>query len=286
MRNETCGDCTYHTAAQQYRAERSQRTVPAALPKGHFIVELNPEIEAAVDAAMELCDRGKVEAARVQVNRLLLAHPENHLVCYAKGVLHAIQEEHEEAIKWFDKALAIYPYLVEAHFNKAVAYQKLLRLAPAVLAYRQVVALGDPNDLPARQARSFLDDLAVSIRRTEGVDLDSYIESESLFDHAFTRMAQGDWDGALSGFRASAAKNDRNAPIHGNMALCLAELGFKAQSLAELERALEIDPQYEPAMTNRAVIERMQEGIALNAGGFERIEYGIAKFLGRKASKP
>lgn len=285
MRNETCAGCSYYGAAQHYQADRSQRISHAPPPEGHFMIEVNPQVEKAVDAALELCEQGKTDAARVQVTRLLAEHPRNHLVCYAMGVLHALKCEYEESIQWFDKAITIYPYCIEAHFNKAVSYQKQFKLAQAVHAYRKVVALGDPDDAPARQARSFLDDMAVSIRRSEGIDLDTYIQSQEMFDQAFVLMEQGDWSGALIGFRASAKKNDRNAPIHGNLALCLAELGQKAQSLAELDRALEINPQYEPARTNRLVVESMEEGKPLNAAGLLRIEFGKTRFLEKLGRK-
>lgn len=279
MRDETCGDCSYYTATQQYNASRSQRIIKATPPDGHFIIELNPEVEKAVNSAMELCERGKADVAWAQVTMLLREHPENHMVCYAMGVLYAIKGERKDAIKWFDKAISIYPYLVEAHFNKAVAYQKQFKIAEAVYAYRKVVELGDSNDTPARQARSFLDNIAVITLQSEGVDLDTYIESQSMFDHAFTLIERRDWSGALTGFQASAAKHYRNAPTHGNMALCLAELGYKAQALAELDLALAIDPQYEPARSNRAIVECMMEGIPLNAGGFKRVEFGKAHLL-------
>ena len=285
MRNEICTDCSYHSAAQQYHADRSQRITHARPPDGQFIVELNPEVENAVNSAMELSERGKTDEAWAQVNRLLRDHPENHMVCFAMGVLHSFKGEHKDAIKWFDKAISIYPYFVEAHFNKAVAYLKQFKMAEAVYAYRKVVELGDTSDALARQARSFLDDMAVAIRQNEGVDLDSYIESQSIFDHSFTLMELGDWSGALIGFRASAEKYDCNAPIHGNLGLCLAALGYKAQSLAELDRALEIDPQYEPAMINRVFIEHMEEGIPINTAGFKRIEFGKSQYLDRTGGK-
>lgn len=281
MRAAACAGCSYYSAAQQYHAERSQRISHATPPDGHYVIELNPEVEKAVDSAMELCEQGKTHAAWSQVTQLLRDHPENYIVCYAMGVLHGVKGEYDDAIKWFDKAISIYPYFVEAHFNKAVTHQKQLNLAGAVHAYRKVLEFADPKDVSATQARSFVDDMAVAIRSNEGIDLDSYLESHQMFDHAFALMEQGDWSGALMGFRASAAKNDRNAPIHGNMGICLAKLGCKAQSLAELDYALVIDPQYEPARTNRVLVHQMDEGIALNAAGFQRVEFGKTQFLDR-----
>ena len=275
MRNEACCDCTYYTDAKRYNATRHT-------PERHFIAEFNPEVEDAVDHAMDFAERGKTDAAWAAMTRLSNEHPENHSVCYGMGTMHAIKGEHKESVKWFDKAISIFPYFVEAYFNMAVSYQKQFDVGNAIRAYRKVVELGDPNDMPAKQARSFLDDMAVSIRRTEGVDLDSYIESQSKFDHAFALMEQEDWSSALAGFRASAAITDRNPAIHGNMGLCLAKLGFKAQSLASLDRAIELDPQYEPAMTNRIAVELMIEGAPLDIVEFKRIDFGKENFLARQ----
>jgi tetratricopeptide (TPR) repeat protein len=282
MRTEACTGCSYYTAAQQYRATRSPS---ATLPDGHFIVELNPEVEEAVNTAMELAERGKTNEAWTVLTKLLGEHPDNHLVCYGMGTLHAISGDFKESIKWFDKALSTFPYFVEAHFNKAVSYQKLFDVGNAILAYRKVLELGDPSDTPAKQARSFLDGMAASIYQSDGIDLDSYIESQFEFDRAFKLMEQRDWSGALAGFRASAAKHDRNAPVHGNMGLCLAQLGHKAQALAEFDRALEIDPEYLPAATNRVIAESMEEGIPLNVAEFKRVEFGKERFFGSSGAK-
>lgn len=288
MRNDTCAGCPYYSAAQQYQADRSQRISRPAPSEGHFTIMVDPAVEDAVDDVMKLCEQGQTDAAWKQANQLLRKHPDNHMVSYAMGVLHALKGERQDAIKWFDAAIAIYPYLVEAHFNKAVVCKEQLNLSGAILAFRKVVELGDPNDIPAIQARTFLDDMTLAIRRSDGVDLDSYLESQRLFDDAFTRTEQRDWTGALVGFRASATKNDGNAPIHGNLGLCLAALGHKEQSLAELDRALAIDPQYEPAITNRSIVEQMEEGIPLKATGFRRVEFAKTQFfdsIGEKSQR-
>ena len=47
---------------------------------------------------------------------------------------------------------------------------------------------------------------------------------------------------------------------HGNVALAYAGLGKKAMALEHLDKALDLDPTYEPAMQNRKVVERMREG--------------------------
>ena len=278
-RDAECGGCAHYTAAQTHRAARSSL---GALPDGHFITEINPEVERAVNEAAELAQRGKMDQARATMERLLREHPGNHTVHFGMGVLHAIRGEHRESIKWFDKATAIYPYFVEAHFNKAVAYQKELDVANAVRAYRKVVEVGDPKELEVKRAREFLANMAAAIGKDDGVDLDTYLESQDAFNHAFDLMEQGDWEEALAGFRAAAARNDRNAPTHGNIGLCLANLGRKAEALKELDRAMVIDPRYEPAKFNRVAVERMVEGKPMEVAGFERIEFSKQQVLSKR----
>ena len=285
QRDQSCGTCSYYAASQQYHAARDQqKAVRAAssanqLTNDDFTIELNSDVEGAVNAALALCQQGNVDAARAKMTRLRQKHPRNHQVCFGMGALHVVQDEYEEAISWFDKAIAIYPHFVEAHFNRAMAYKELFNISEAVQSFRKVVRLGDPNDTPFIKAQSFLDEVAEVIRKNEGISLDTYIESQSLFDQAFKLMQQGDWSGALAGFRASAEKNDRSAPTHGNMGLCLAYLGFKAQALAELDRALEIDPEYGLAVTNRVVVESMEEGTPLANVDIASVAYGMAKAL-------
>jgi len=278
-RSAECGECVHYTTAQTYRAARSS---PGALPDGHFIAEINPEVERAVNEAAELAQRGGTDQARATMERLLREHPRNHTVHFGMGVLHAIRGEHRESIKWFDKATAIFPYFIEAHFNKALAYQKELDIAGAVRAYRKVVEVGDPKELEVKRAKEFLADMAAAIRTSDGVDLDTYMESQDAFNHAFDLMEQGNWEEALAGFRAATAKNDRNAPTHGNIGLCLAKLGRKAEALKELDLAVEIDPRYEPAKFNRVAVERMEEGKPMDVAGFERIEFGKEQVLSKR----
>ncbi len=275
-RDTACGDCPHYVEAQKYE---DARRPSAATPEKHFMIELNPEAEAAVDAAMKLVERGDVRRAGDALARLLREYPRDHMVRYGMGTLHAFKGEHQEAIRYFDQAIAIYPYFVEAHFNRAVACQKQVDLSGAIRGFRRVVEVGDPNDPPVAQARSQLKNMAEIIRETEGVDMEIFLESQETFNRAFVLMEQGDWLRALTGFRASAAKHDRNAPTHGNLALCLAKLGRKAAALAELDRALEIDPSYEPAMSNRLAVEQMEEGRPLETAGFKSIYYSREKIL-------
>jgi tetratricopeptide (TPR) repeat protein len=123
------------------------------------------------------------------------------------------------------------------------------------------------------KARSIVEDIAAMIRRSEGIGLSDYLRAGALFNDAFELMNRGNWLGALKGFRASAALNERSAPTHGNTGLCFAYLGRKAEALAELDRALDIDPEYLPAASNRRLVEQMVEGLPIENTTYKSINF-------------
>ncbi len=192
-----------------------------------------------------------------------------------------LTDEITEATVWLKKSIAILPYFPEAHFNLGSAYQKLGELGNMVRSYRKTVEFGDPSEKYYQEARSMLDRAAEMFMKNDGVDIDCYLEAGLKFKQAFILLEAGDWEGALAGFKRAAAIHFHNAPTHGNMALCLAQLGRKADALVEFSRALEIDPQYEPAMNNRLLVEEMEEGTPLQIG-YESINFSMDAFKRNK----
>ncbi len=241
-------------------------------------MEINPEVQDAVNTALEFLQQGLTYKAMTLLNGLLADHPHNQDVAFGIGSVHAVKGEYEKAIQWFDKAIAIYPYSVESHYNKAVAYQKMLDLPNCIHAYQKVVEIGDPADDEVAQARSFIATITAGIWKTERLTLDAYLKSADLFNQAFEFMEQSEWQAALDGFHASAAINKRNSPCQGNIGLCHAYLGHKAQALAAFERALEIDPDYQPARSNREVVEKLEEGFPMMNLASKTINYAMETF--------
>lgn len=275
IRDADCGDCVHYASALQYE---DNRRVSATSADGHFMMEANDEVQETVNDAMDMVQRGKTREAMAVLTGLLPDHPLHHDIPYGIGVIHAVKGDYEESIKWFDRAISIYPYSIESHYNKAVSFQKLLDVPNCIRSYQKVVSIGPSDDPEVAKARSRVEDMAAAILKTEGVSLDSYLRSGDKFNQAFQLMERGDWTGALAGFRASAAINDRNAPCHGNMGICHGRLGYKAEALAELDRALEIDPDYQPARSNRELVEQMEEGRPL-ANKSQHINYSLDSYL-------
>lgn len=213
-----------------------------------------------IDAALERIQQGHPSKALETLHRLLLGHPRHPNIYFPIGTAHAIQGKNRVALEWFDKTLQVYPYSLEALYNEAVARQKLREVGKYIRAYQKVVKYGEPDDDEVHQARSFIQAMSAKIRKVEGLELELYLRSNEHFDQAFELMRAGDWHGALNGFKVSEAIHEKNASCHGNIAICLANLGQKAAALAHLDRALEINPDYEAAIANRKIFKRMEEG--------------------------
>ena len=59
------------------------------------------------------------------------------MVNYGIVVINAFKGQYDGAIKYFIRATDIFPYLLEAHFNKAVAYKNKLDIHNMARSFRR-----------------------------------------------------------------------------------------------------------------------------------------------------
>src|ERR1041385_472514 len=65
---------------------------------------------------------------------------------------------------------------------------------------------------------------------------------------------------AVDLFKRVLNGNPGHVQSYGNIALAYAGLGNRSEAMACFKRALELDPDYEPAIDNRRVIAQMRDG--------------------------
>jgi tetratricopeptide (TPR) repeat protein len=104
-----------------------------------------------------------------------------------------------------------------------------------------------------------LRELEDTIRQHEGVSLERFLEAGDAFDCGVENMEKGAFRQAVIDFRESLRIKPDAPQAYGNLGICYGKLGMKDQALAMLDRALEIDPDYEPARWNRAGIDKLTE---------------------------
>ena len=111
------------------------------------------------------------------------------------------------------------------------------------------------------KARAELAALERIIRDTSPFQtLDTYIENQKLFDLAFENLRNQNHQRAAELFQRVLEQNPKHVQSYGNLALAQAGLGNKAAALECLDKALALDPSYEPARNNRLAIATMNEG--------------------------
>jgi tetratricopeptide (TPR) repeat protein len=227
-----------------------------------FIVELRPDLDEAVNRLMRRLELGERKGLEAEFKALLRANPNDHLTNYAMGVCQAVVEQDPVgAIPFFEKAIRVFPPFVEAHFNLGNSYLKACRIAEAVGAYRKAIRHSDGEDGIDEKAREELRALERIIQRTSPFsNLDAYLENAKLFDLAFERLKSRHYEKAVELFSRVLEQYPGHVQSYGNLGLAYAGLGRKAAALECLDKALEIDPSYAPAHTNRIAIAEMNEG--------------------------
>ena len=268
IRGEDCDGCFHYVQSQKYAVEKMKKTGFRS-----FAVQINPEVEEAVDKALGFVENGNLEKGEELLTEILKKHPEFHGVQYGMGTVQAMKGHYEESIIYFDKALEIFPYFIEAWFNRGVSYQKMLDVGNTIKSFQKVVEFGDPKEPFVVSALELLHSQEEITARETGLSLEQLLESEEVFDKAFLNMKDKKYEKAILGFEKVLAQNPNHPQSHGNIGLCYAYLEKKEEALAAYERALGLDPEYAPAQQNKLALLSLQDGERLQDQPTETVDF-------------
>ncbi len=272
IRNEACEGCRHYATFKEYRISKQDR------PKApEFIIEINEETERAVNEALKLLENWRFAEAKRALDELMVENSHNHLVQYAMGVYYAVQEQYEAALVHFDNAVRIFPHFTEAYFNKALTHQKMLDIPNTLRAYHKILQFGDPKSDCFWKATTFLDDVMRLLPKR--LTVEQYLEALDLFEQGFALMEEQNWEEAIRYFKMSIEINDTSPQPFSNMGICYSKLGQNARALAAYDKAIELDPDYEPALVNRAIVASLKEGERLRGAETQSVEYYRDRYL-------
>ena len=128
--------------ANIYAAQRN----PMARDFYNLAIEMEPDNYATYyDLAMYLQDNGYPDKALEIYDTLEVKMPGNYQIMFNKGYVNLVYlYEYDEAIEYFDKALAINPNSIDALLNKGVAYEQKGDFRKAKSIYLQILKV-NPN---------------------------------------------------------------------------------------------------------------------------------------------
>ena len=184
---------------------------------------------------------------------------------------------------FFEKAVQILPPFPEAHFNLGNAARQSCDIQKAVAAYRLAERYSDGEDGIAELARKELRALEEVLTRTSPFkSLDQYLANAELFAEAFQCLMDRHFKQAIDLFQRVLSENPDHVQSYGNMALAYAGLGKRSEAMAYFGRALELDPDYKPALENRRAIARMRDGEPFVPDITREVEYYADAFRDSK----
>ncbi|MFA6011697.1 MAG: tetratricopeptide repeat protein [Desulfobacteraceae bacterium] len=230
------------------------------------------DIENVVDDALRLFEEGERRQGEKILEKLRKKHGQHPHVIFGLGVLEAFDNNVDKAILLFKRATQISPDLAAAHFNLGVAYQKKFQIPGMVTAFRRVVEIGEAGGYMVKHAQDMLNMLEKQTKETDGISLDEYLFGYEIFNQGVEYMTSQSWDDAIAKFEETIKITPKHVQSYGNLGICYSSLGRQEEALRAYDKAIELDPNYEPALINRRIAESLKEGECLG-GQVKTIEY-------------
>jgi tetratricopeptide (TPR) repeat protein len=218
------------------------------------------DMQEACDNALAQIEAGNLLSAEEEAERLYTLHSDDHMVNFLQGVCNIQRECYQEAISFFEEAVQINPWFCEAYFNLGNLYRQEIKIPQSVACFRKIIEIeGKHGDL-GKLAEKELDWLEKMFQKSSGQTLEEYLQASTFFDEAFECLRRENYQKAISLFQQVLTLDPNHVQSYGNMALAYSALGEQKIALQYLDKALLLDPTYEPAQQNRENIIRLKEG--------------------------
>ncbi len=232
-----------------------------------------------IDALVALFGQGRLSEAASLAKQMTVRYPQHEFGWKALGAVYKQMGRTEDALVPMQKAAALSPGDVEAHYNLGVTLQELARLEEAETCYRHALQI-NPGYADAHanlgvilQALGRLDEAEASCRRAMEVK-PNYVpvlgnlanilkelgrleeaedccrqvlqltpdSAEAYFNLGNVLRSQGRLEDAEICFRQSLEKMPGNVAVHFNLGNVLKDMGRLVDAEACYRRVLDIDP--------------------------------------------
>lgn len=264
-RKTECAGCSHYQASLAYQRDKQVRSKT-------LFDEILPDVDDRCDDALILVDNGDIDRGQALLEDLRRQHPDYHMVLYAIGACQAMRGQIDEAITCFERAVELYPGFAHAQYNLGESYRKKFNIEKTVKAFEAAIAADGSGGEIAQLARRRLDAIKAVVE-TSGLSLSTYLRNGQLFNRAFLALQERRYETAIELFAQVVAIQNDHVQSHGNMGIAYARIGNRQKALECLNKALEFDPDYEPALVNRLVIERLKDGEALPDSDQHELSY-------------
>jgi serine/threonine protein kinase/tetratricopeptide (TPR) repeat protein len=207
-------------------------------------------------AGIEQMANGDYRQARDLLLQARRHAPKNPFVCYALGLCHAQRKEFRKAASALDASLALWPDFHASHYYRGLVHQELKEYAEAIAELDEAIRLR-PDYLDAYLDRALAKAELHNYQQAED-DATHALESPQVptrayYVRAYIRRLAGNQQGAQSD-RAEVLRRKPQTDL-GWVARGVERMTDDPRgALADLERALEINPRCLPALEDKAAV--------------------------------
>lgn len=235
------------------------------------VAVLTPQEQEKAERALDKAENQLVKqewkgAARTSLALLKWLPQDRELqeVAWANlGNAYIMLKDFEQGYLAFSKALEYAPDSAYLWFNRGTAALFTFRSGQAQRDLEKAVRLEEDK----RERRQYQKNLEVVRRlvkddlrkRGPGVTIEQLIEQQELFNQGVRQMAEKRWQEAERTFRRVIAIADVLPQPNGNLGIMLLMQQRWDESEAALRRALEIDPDYQLARDNLALLDQARK---------------------------
>ena len=210
-----------------------------------------------IDSLVTLFGQGRFAEAATLAQALTVRFPLHEFGWKALGAAYKQMGRTADALVPMQKAAAMSPRDVEAHFNLGVTLQELGRLGEAEASYRRALEI-NPDYVDAHsnlgvilQDQCRLNEAETSLRRALEIKPDN---AKTLSNLGVALQDLDRLDEAEASFRRALQIDPGNPEAHNNLGNTLKGLGRPGQAEASYRRALQINPDYADAHSNLGVV--------------------------------
>ena len=235
--------------------------------------------QAQINSVIALYSSGRIEKALETVEALIKEYPNDPLLYNINGICYKTISKLDEAVKSFEKALAIKSDYAEVHYNLGVTLQELGQLDAAVKSYENALAIKPDYANACNNLGNVLKDLGqldASIKSFEKAIAIKPDFAEAHNNLGVTFQKLGQQDTAAKYYEKALAIKPDYADAHNNLGNALMELGRLDASVKSCQKALSIKPDFADAHYNL--------GLALQ--GLGKLDAAIKCYQQALAIKP
>lgn len=201
------------------------------------------------------------------------ALPDDAQACNTQGNAWLQANRAADAIRAYDRAIALRADYLDPHFNRGNALLRLGRNAEALAAFEKAIALAPGLALAHYNRGTVLEGMG---REQEAMDSYRWVlllepeHVQALFNLGCLHLRSKAYDEAVRCMDRVLAKDPRLAQAHNNRGNALLKSWHLQEALASFDQALVLQPQYADALVNRANVHLLRKDHALAFADLEQ----------------